>query len=778
MIRNTVNIGKYKYLVEFFNANTDLGDSQYYSEFVMLRNFTLMNNIIYDTDIYIIERKFLDEYVNELIESGKDIGDSLVFPITNLKVNSYSNSYKKFNNNIFNIYGDNINSSLFTLDVSTNKINLTNNVYNLYNIVYNEQTNEKELVNAPIKCNKIRLYHPLVKNNLNLIVDICNYINGINFHYLCKTISGYEIKSETEIKYNNETYSEYIEIFYPNIEELFKVDKDGNYNIYYKEDYNIVASTRNESFINSILSNSSDISHSDTIDGSQIVPLNLLIQPFRIIEEYNADSIFNYNESLADDEKTFVKLYLKYNFINTIDSLSNISMILYPYREIDELTNMYLKYNISIGYTHTYTNSKFKLMSRTGFNGGIISIVTLFDYPNKSYFKQLANEINSIDGNIKTSPIKEAWSYYNNVDEQYYNLFINEEIEQELKDIDAVSSLSKDIINTVKEVANYNSSDETEILNVWKHIMKKTILEEYEEEYHTPANFLGFKIQIATDISFKHIIYDRNIRVNFNDIDDFSFKLNGIFRSWNERPSQLLCKIMFYDRLLGIELISNLVIITKEWFKYLVNDNNYVHRLSELSFINKENEDIYMDVVNLSLHDDIEKLNELKKTLSDDLLNNRNDINNYYYDYLHKYTLKIDEIINDLNNKYNTKKVNFINSIKCIVNKESSNNVNVQKQAYSQKVIFKPIFYKVKDLQNISLRPNLKNIIGINLSEYMSKISTFKIVIENTAYIETGRNNIFVLFEINTNNINNQYGIYNLVDDNGNYISSGNWSIN
>lgn len=767
MTQNIVNIGAYKYLIESFDCNVDTLDSQYYAEFVMLRNFNIMNNIIYDTDIYIIERKYFNEYVNELIESGNDFGETLAFPITNLKVNSYSNSYKKFND-IFNIYSNgNINDALYTIDPITNEVELSNNVYELYNIKL--VNGEKKLVNASIKCNKLKIYHPLTKNNLDYLVDICNYINGINFHYLCKPVKNYKVKTETEIKFNNETYSEYVEIYYPNVDELFKVDNDGNYVLYYKEDYNIVASTQNEQFINSIMSNSSDIEHSEYLEDDsqtnvQIVPLNLLIQPYRIIEEYAADSAFNYNDTVADDEKVFAKLYLKNNAANLNNYSSNINVILYPFIEVDEQTNIYLKLPLNPGYLHTYNESKFKLMSRTGFSDGIISIVTLFDYPNKSYFYNKAKEINNDTSNgYKTSPIKEAWKYYNNIDDHYYNLFINEEIEQELKDIDAVDSISPEIIQTVKEVSNYNSSNNDEILKVWKQIMKNTILKEYEEDFNTPANFLGFKIQIATDMGFKHVIYDRNIRINFNDIDDFSFKLNGIFKGWHEKPEQLLCKINFYDRLLGIELTSNLVIITKEWFKYLVNDNSYVHRLSDLSFINKEGDNINMEVVNLNLHNDIDKLNALKRELSNSLTDSQQ--------------AKVDEIIEDLQNEVNTKKVNFINSVKCIVDKKSSGEVDLSKQTYNQKIIFKPIFYKVKDLQNISLRANISQNIGINLSDYLSKIGTFKIVIENTEYVEVGRNNIFVIFNINTNNIKEQSGSYNLIDNNGNYISSGNWSI-
>ena len=751
MTRNIVNIGQYKYLVEYFDSNFDNLNNQYYAEFVMLRNFTIMNNIIYDNDIYIIERKYFDEYINELRNNGKDYGNILAFPITNLKVNSYSNSYKKFND-IFNIFNDNLNEALFSID-SDNNVSYSSNVYKLYNIVSeinNDLSVSKKLKAALVKCNKIKVYHPLIKKQMDMIVDICNYINGINFHYLCKPINTYSSKTETEIKVENETYSEYFEIYFPNVDELFKIDEDGNYAIYYKEDFNIVASTQNEKFINSIMSNSEDIEHSEDIEGSQIVPLNLLIQPYRIIEEYSADSEFNYNDTVADDEKIFVKLYLK----NTVSNYSsNISIIFYPYYDIDNTTNIYLTEGGNSGYVHFNSANQFKLMSRTGFSDGVISIVTLFDYPNKSYF------YSKYKNDSHTSPIKEAYKYFNNVDDHYYNLFINEEIQQELNEINNVNSISEEMIQTVKEVANYNNESKEEMLNVWKRIMKDTILKEYEEDFQTPANFLGFKIQIATDLGFNHIIFNKNIRINFNELDDFSFKLNGIFTSWSQKPEQLLCKINFYDRLLGIELTSNLVIITKEWFKYLINDTNRVFRLTDLSSINKNQNEIDMNVINLSLTNEIEKLNELKAELTEDQ------------------QTKVDEIIEDLRNDINTKKVNFINSIKCIVNKKSNDKINTERLNYNQKIIFKPIFYKVKDLQNITLRPNINQKIGINLSDYLSKINTFKIVIENKEYVEIGRNNIFVIFEIDSNNLTNQSGSYNLIDSQGNYISSGNWNI-
>ena len=278
MTRNILNIGSYKYLIEHYNAIDDLKNHQYRAEFVMLRNYTIMNDIIYDQDIYIFEKYQLNEYVEEL-KSNINHGAKIAIPITDTNTTNYSDNYKRFNTN----FNDNSIYSGLT-DI------LGEDVYELKEIVVDKYTQKKSLKNKKIRCNKVRIYHPLTKKKINAIIDINNVINNIHFHFLCRPLNNYKTKSETEIKYNNETYSEFIEVFYPNLEELFKQNIDGTYNVYYEEEFNIVASTRNEKFINSIMSNSADLEHSEYIKGEyqnevQIVPINLLIQPYRIIEE-------------------------------------------------------------------------------------------------------------------------------------------------------------------------------------------------------------------------------------------------------------------------------------------------------------------------------------------------------------------------------------------------------------------------------------------------------------------------------------------------------------
>ena len=82
-----------------------------------------------------------------------------------------------------------------------------------------------------------------------------------------------------------------------------------------------------------------------------------------------------------------------------------------------------------------------------------------------------------------------------------------------------------------------------------------------------------------------------------------------------------------------------------------------------------------------------------------------------------------------------------------------------------------------KDLQNIKLRSTLPQNIGVNLSEYMSKVETFKIIIEDNEFVETARNDIFVIFNIDPSKLNFTSGKYDIVNEDDTYISSGKWII-
>ena len=154
MQRNFINVSQYKYLIEYYDANIDLSNNQYLAEFVMFRNYNILNDLVHDNDIYLIEKKYFNKYLSEL--KNNEDSKYVVFPVTNLKINSYSSDYVKFNDN-FNLEN---NASIYEGDEYGKE------VYELLGIENNV------LVNKKIKCDKIRIYHPHTKRSLNAIIDI------------------------------------------------------------------------------------------------------------------------------------------------------------------------------------------------------------------------------------------------------------------------------------------------------------------------------------------------------------------------------------------------------------------------------------------------------------------------------------------------------------------------------------------------------------------------------------------------------------------------------
>jgi hypothetical protein len=70
----------------------------------------------------------------------------------------------------------------------------------------------------------------------------------------------------------------------------------------------------------------------------------------------------------------------------------------------------------------------------------------------------------------------------------------------------------------------------------------------------------------------------------------------------------------------------------------------------------------------------------------------------------------------------------------------------------------------------------MKQKVGINLSEYMTKVSIFKLIIGDVEYAEYGRNDIYVIFDVDANIIEGTSGVYHIVDSSETYISSGIWN--
>ena len=57
----------------------------------------------------------------------------------------------------------------------------------------------------------------------------------------------------------------------------------------------------------------------------------------------------------------------------------------------------------------------------------------------------------------------------------------------------------------------------------------------------------------------------------------------------------------------------------------------------------------------------------------------------------------------------------------------------------------------------------------------MTKVESFKLIIGDTQYIETARNDIYVIFNINAADLTGTAGTYSITNQDDEYISSGTW---
>lgn len=124
----------------------------------------------------------------------------------------------------------------------------------------------------------------------------------------------------------------------------------------------------------------------------------------------------------------------------------------------------------------------------------------------------------------------------------------------------------------------------------------------------------------------------------------------------------------------------------------------------------------------------------------------------------------------ELNNKYYN-----IDKVNCIIKKEGQS-TSVYNTKSVPKVIYKPIFYRTYDLQDINIRIGLRQNIGINLAEYMTKVDNFSLSLNGTQYREIARNDIYVIFNVDGTTLSTTSGTYYILDDGGEYISSGHWN--
>ena len=263
------------------------------------------------------------------------------------------------------------------------------------------------------------------------------------------------------------------------------------------------------------------------------------------------------------------------------------------------------------------------------------------------------------------------------------------------------------------------------IESAWQRIYstdfsKYKSLSERAKDYEELKEILGDSLEmvkytciVSSDYLSKNIIHEE---ISYSDrVDDFLFPMKDLFSKWSQVPDNVYVRLIMEDRAIGKNCSSPTVLFTKDKLKYTINEQQYT-RLS----IKKKETDI----------DDMNKEN-----------------------------------------------FNFISNMNCRIVKSNDDNQQIQKNSVQPRIIYKPIFFKVQDLQNIVLRSNMSQNIGISLSSYVNKVDEFILSIGENKWHESSRTSSFVIFNVNSKLIKEAIGKYDILTSDNEYLSTGNYTI-
>lgn len=263
------------------------------------------------------------------------------------------------------------------------------------------------------------------------------------------------------------------------------------------------------------------------------------------------------------------------------------------------------------------------------------------------------------------------------------------------------------------------------IESAWQRIYstdfsKYKALSERAKDYEELKEILGDSLEmvkytciVSSDYLSKNIMHEE---ISYSDrVDDFLFPMKDLFSKWSQVPDNVYVRLIMEDRAIGKNCSSPTVLFTKDKLKYTINEQQYT-RLS----IKKKETDI----------DDMNKEN-----------------------------------------------FNFISNMNCRIVKSNDDKQQIQKNSVQPRIIYKPIFFKVQDLQNIVLRSNMSQNIGISLSSYVNKVDEFILSIGENKWHESSRTSSFVIFNVNSKLIKEATGKYDILTSDNEYLSTGNYTI-
>lgn len=357
-----------------------------HKKYVMLRSYEFQNNVIYDTELYFVEKDLL---------SSKMV-NYLVYPVQEYRFKTYSTKLIDFNSDMFGVSNEDL------LDCPL--------VYNLVDKNNNE---------IPIKTSKLKLYKPHVLSSWDrppMILHVYSLVNNVKVHLITRPISYFTddnvkdnvIQSESEKTISHSIYSEYLSIEIPNIDYLFSGSVYFENNLNYNEVVSVGEDEKfYEQFKDYVVNN----------NGVNLLSLRLYNVPYYIktltdVKDTNLIALSENIEKLPEYVKCYVPEYLHSNRL--VDFEFPVTILLHPYKEFNEDGLAYYHENYSPNADVFFEDSRIRLSSKFGFDeNGYPAIINNFLYPNKSKFKNFA----------------EAYQYFNGVDLHEYENIIDDDDE-------------------------------------------------------------------------------------------------------------------------------------------------------------------------------------------------------------------------------------------------------------------------------------------------------------------------------------------------------------
>ena len=112
-----------------------------------------------------------------------------------------------------------------------------------------------------------------------------------------------------------------------------------------------------------------------------------------------------------------------------------------------------------------------------------------------------------------------------------------------------------------------------------------------------------------------------------------------------------------------------------------------------------------------------------------------------------------------------------------VVNIIKNEIVSVERPTDYKANIIKPVFVKVQETESIRLHRSVTESICINLDAYKNKVDAFVLKVGDTNFYETGRINSGVVFKVFGTNLPETDGIYYILNNEGELVTTGNYTI-